>query len=50
MVVFGPPQLRKYRCSYRRENPGSKYDKAVELNISIWNEETLLEKYTDFKL
>ena len=32
------------------ENPGSKYDKAVELNISIWNEETLLEKYTDFKL
>ena len=32
------------------ENPGSKYDKAVELNISIWNEETLLEKFTDFKL
>ena len=32
------------------ENPGSKYDKAVELNIPIWNEETLLEKYTDFKL
>lgn len=26
------------------ETPGSKYDKAVELNISIWNEETLLEK------
>ena len=25
------------------ENPGSKYDKAVELNIPIWNEETLLE-------
>lgn len=26
------------------ENPGSKYDKAKELNIEIWNEEQLLEK------
>ena len=26
------------------ENPGSKYDKARELNIEIWSEEQLLEK------
>lgn len=26
------------------ENPGSKYNKAVELNIEIWNEETFLNK------
>ena len=26
------------------ENPGSKYDKAKELNIEIWNENQLLEK------
>lgn len=26
------------------ENPGSKYDKAKDLNITIWNEEELLEK------
>lgn len=26
------------------ENPGSKYDKAQKLNITIWNEEQLLEK------
>ncbi len=26
------------------ENPGSKYDKAIELGIEIWNEEVLKEK------
>ena len=26
------------------ENPGSKYEKAIKLNIEIWNEEQLLEK------
>ena len=26
------------------ENPGSKYDKAVQLGISIWNEEDFLDK------
>ena len=25
------------------DNPGSKYDKAKELNIEIWNEEKLKE-------
>lgn len=27
------------------ENPGSKYDKALKLNISIWSEEELEEKF-----
>lgn len=27
------------------DNPGSKYDKALKLNITIWNEEQLNEKY-----
>ena len=26
------------------ENPGSKYDKAISLNIEVWNEETFLSK------
>lgn len=26
------------------ENPGSKYDKAVKLELEIWNEETFIEK------
>ena len=26
------------------EKPGSKYDKAIELNIPIWNEEEFLKK------
>ena len=26
------------------DNPGSKYTKAVSLNIPIWNEEVFLEK------
>ena len=26
------------------ENPGSKYDKAVSLNITVWNEEEFLSK------
>ncbi len=29
------------------ENPGSKYDKAKELNIPIWSEEDLEEKFND---
>ena len=26
------------------ESPGSKYDKALELNITIWNEEEFLKR------
>ena len=26
------------------DNPGSKYDKAINLGIEIWNEEAFLEK------
>lgn len=29
------------------ENPGSKYDKALKLNISIWSEEDLEEKFNE---
>ena len=29
------------------ENPGSKYDKAKELNIPIWSEEDLEEKFNE---
>ena len=34
------------------DNPGSKYDKARELNITIWNEETfknIIEKIKNAK-
>jgi len=27
------------------DNPGSKYDKAMTLGITIWNEEELKEKF-----
>ena len=29
------------------ENPGSKYDKAKDLNISIWSEEDFINKLTN---
>ena len=32
------------------ENPGSKYDKALELGIEIWNEEKLLEAFKKLKI
>ena len=35
---------KKTNCVIVGENPGSKYTKAQELNIEIWNEEQLLEK------
>ena len=31
------------------DNPGSKYDKALDLKIEIWNEQTFLEKLQDQK-
>ena len=30
------------------ENPGSKYDKALSLNITIWNEKEFLEKLNNY--
>ena len=30
------------------ENPGSKYDKALSLNITIWNEQEFLEKLNNY--
>lgn len=30
------------------ENPGSKYDKALSLNINIWNEKQFLEKLNNY--
>ena len=32
----------KTYCVIVGENPGSKYDKAKELGITIWNEEELI--------
>ena len=35
---------KKTSCVIVGENPGSKYDKARDLNIPIWSEEDFLSK------
>ena len=30
-------------------NPGSKYDKAIKLGITIWNEQEFIDKVNEYK-
>ena len=39
----------KTSCVIVGDNPGSKYDKAIKLNIPIWEEEEFLEKIKQSK-